>query len=81
MVNFIADTGNELLLTKIRAIILSVGCDTNKLSQNYKEKSFPYIKFLAGRCNETVFSAHTSLTILSILFLLPLFKDFMKMRK
>ena len=41
MVDFIADAGNESLLTKIRAIILSVGCDTNKLSQSYREKSFP----------------------------------------
>ena len=41
MVDFIADTVNEVLLSKLRAIIISAGCDTNKLSQSYREKSFP----------------------------------------
>ena len=79
---------HELLMLIIIVRIIRLICmnvtilppPNNKCNEiiKYKEKSFPYIKFLAGRCNETVFSAHTSLTILSILFLLPLFKDFMK---
>ena len=41
MIDFIADTVNEVLLSKLRAIIISAGCDTNKLIQSYREKSFP----------------------------------------
>ena len=40
MSDFIADPNNEPVVTKLGEIILSVGCDTNKLVQSYKEKSF-----------------------------------------
>ena len=40
MTDFIAESNNQSVVTKLGEIILSVGCDTNKLIQSYKEKSF-----------------------------------------
>ena len=43
-----------------------------------KQKSFKYIKFITGHCGETIFSGHTTLLVLCMLFIMPKVNNFFK---
>jgi sphingomyelin synthase-related protein 1 len=46
--------------------------------QKQKQKSFKYVKFITGHCGETIFSAHTTILLLCILFIMPKVNNFFK---
>lgn len=57
IVDFIADPNNEPLLQKLRSLIISMGCDTNRLIQHYRDKSqIKQLKFQMRKIDAHVLS-------------------------
>ena len=57
IVDFIADPNNEPLISKLRALIVSARCDTNKLIQQYRDKSqIKQLKFQMRKIDAQVLS-------------------------
>ena len=46
--------------------------------QKVRQKSFKYIKFVAGHCGETIFSGHVTFLLICILFIMPKVNNFFK---